>query len=245
MLIFLIHNYICSITSYGSIDTEANPRHPVLLYWGCRTLPCLLRLMEDQTAWSKASWKSMVETKVTIYHEKMLRISALKNSKMQYLNVRLSGLTCQPHPALRNILTTQDVKKLRLHLKFLTGDYLNAERLALDQPHLSLACKLCSAPVESTEHVLTNCSATSECRCQILPELLNIFAAVQPMSQVINNPTTPNLAQFLLDCTSINLDSSLLVPAHNPKVSDIFKVTRDWCFAANKIISKMFLSRHN
>ena len=83
-------------------------------------LPCLLRLMEDQTAWSKASWKSMVETKVTIYHEKMLRISALKNSKMQYLNVRLSGLTCQPHPALRNILTTQDVKKLRLHLKFLT-----------------------------------------------------------------------------------------------------------------------------
>ena len=37
MLIFLIHNYICSITSYGSIDTEANPRHPVLLYRGCGT----------------------------------------------------------------------------------------------------------------------------------------------------------------------------------------------------------------
>ena len=197
-------------------------------------LPCLLRLMEEQTVWSSASWKSLVETKVTIYHEKMLRYSALKNSKMQYLNVQLSGLTGQPHPALRNILTTQDVKKLRLHLKFLTGDYLHAERLALDQPHLSPACKLCSAAVESTEHVLTNCIATAECRRRILPELLQTtVAAVQPMSHVITNPTSPNLTQFLLDCTSINLDQSLRVPAHNPKVSDIFKVTRDWCFAVN------------
>ena len=39
---------------------------------------------------------------------------------MKYLNVQLSGLTGAPHPALRNISTTQDVKKLRHHLKFLT-----------------------------------------------------------------------------------------------------------------------------
>ena len=98
---------------------------------------------------------------------------------MNYLNVKLSGLTGAPHPALHNIYTTQDVKKLRLHLKFLTGDILTNERLSIDQPTLSPACYLCDAPVESIEHVLVVCRATSEVRNRLIKELMNVVASVQ------------------------------------------------------------------
>ena len=95
-------------------------------------LPCLLHLMETEAPWSKTSWKVLVKTKITAFYEKELRNISLTNSKMQYLNVQLSGLSGRPHIALQGILTTQDTKKLRLHLKFLVGDYYHAERLALD-----------------------------------------------------------------------------------------------------------------
>ena len=62
---------------------------------------------------------------------------------MTYLNVQLHGLSGRPHPALQHVYNTQDVKKLRLHLKFLTGDYLKKDKLALDQPDKSPACSLC------------------------------------------------------------------------------------------------------
>ena len=152
---------------------------------------------------------------------------------MDYLNVKLSGLSGHPHPAHRNICTTQDVRTLRLHLKFLTRDYPHAEQLAQDQPHLSPACRLCLAPVESTEHVLVSCSATAECRQRIFPELMNMVASVQPMSHILVTPTSAELVQFLLDCTSLNLSDQIRVPAHNPGISGIFKLSRDWCYALN------------
>ena len=78
-------------------------------------LPSPLSLL-NQSPWSKESWTCLVKTRVTIWHEKELRKKSLNNSKMKYLNVQLSGLNGAPHPALRNITTTQDVKKLRHHL---------------------------------------------------------------------------------------------------------------------------------
>ena len=135
---------------------------------------------------------------------------------------------------LHNISTSQDAKKRRLHLKFLTGDFLSNERLSIDQPNLSPACSLCDAPVESIEHILVVCRATSEVRNRLLPELMNVVASVQPTCQILkNNPTASILSQFILDCTSLNLPESIRVPAHNPGISAIYRVSRDWCFAAN------------
>ena len=125
-------------------------------------LPGPLSLMETGTAWQKSRWKCLVKTKVIVFHENELRRQSLSNSKMEYCNTQLSGLSGRPHPALLNVHTTQDAKKLRHHLKFLTGDFLTGERLALNQPNLDPACKLCKAPVESTEHVLVACGATAE-----------------------------------------------------------------------------------
>ena len=135
--------------------------------------------------------------------------------------------------ALLNVITTQDVKKLRHHIKFLTGDYLTAERLALDQPNLNPACKLCHAPVESTEHVLVTCNATAEVRRRLFPELMNIAAQVQPKSLILQNPSASELTQFILDCTSFNLDEAIRIPTHNPGISQVYKISRDWCYAVS------------
>ena len=197
-------------------------------------LPCPLLLLEGKATYTKESWKLLVKTQITVFYEKALREASESNSKMQYLNVKLLGLAGRPHPALHHILTTQDVRKLRVHIKFLVGDFYHFQRLALDQPHLSPACRLCFAPVESTEHVLGTCSATAECRYRILPELLNTVASVQPSSHILLTPTTAELVQFILDCTSPNLDNDIRIPAHNPRVFEIFRVSRDWCFAISK-----------
>ena len=144
----------------------------------------------------------------------------------------LSGLSGAPHPVLRNINTTQDVKKLRYHLKFLNCDILTNERLSIDQPPHSSACELCGSPVDSLEHVLVVCKATNEPRSRLLPELLNTVAVVQPLCAILECYSSPPiLAQFILDCTSLNLPDNYRIPAHNPNISLVYKISRDWTFA--------------
>ena len=104
------------------------------------SLPSPLYLLENETPWSKESWKCHVKTKVIVYYEKKLRAASATNSRMNYLNVQLHGLTGRPHPALSGILTTRDTKKLRHHIKFLAGDFLTEERQA-------------NASLSSTRHV--------------------------------------------------------------------------------------------
>ena len=160
---------------------------------------------------------------------------------MQYLNVELNGLSGAPHPCILNIFTTQDVRKLRLHLKFLTGDFLSNERLNLDQSHHSPACQLCHAPVESTEHILVVCKAMQELRTRLMPDLMNTVAEVQPTCMLLQShpPQAAILTKFLLDCSSLNLPDSFRVPAHNPAISAIFKVSRKWTFSVSYARSRL------
>ena len=106
-------------------------------------LPSPLYLLQSSPAPSKSYWTTLVKTKVVAWHEQELRRTAENNSKMKYLNVQLAGLSGRPHPAVQNISTTHEVKKLRLHLKFLTCDYLTNERIFIDRPTISPACVLC------------------------------------------------------------------------------------------------------
>ena len=150
---------------------------------------------------------------------------------MTLLNVELLGLSGRSHPALQNIFSTQGVRKLRAHLKFLSGDFFTAERAAKDQSGLNPSCTLCGAETESVTHIIAVCRALSGTRDRILPELMNTTARVQPLSRILEQPSPSELTQFILDCTSINLDESIRVPSHNKGTSDIFRVSRDLCFA--------------
>ena len=108
---------------------------------------------------------------------------------------------------------------------------MTAEQESLNKPHLNPACKLCLAPVESVEHVLVSCRATAEVRHRLFPELMNVVSKVQPSSHILNNPSTTDMTQFILDCSSINLRDDTRVPAHNPGISQIYSLSRDWCTA--------------
>ena len=204
-------------------------------------LPSPLSVLLNGRLWPKEAWNDLVKTKVTIWHERKLRNLSLSNSKMCYLNVQVQGLSGLPHPALHGITCTQDAKKLRLHLKFLTCDYLTNERLARDHPGRNPACSLCEAlglvdaPSDTIEHVTMTCKATIEVRNRLLPELLNVVAKVQPNCHILVNLPPPKiLTQFLLDCTSFNLPDNIRIPFHNPGISEIYRISRDWCYAVSK-----------
>ena len=203
-------------------------------------LPSPLSLLQSLPPWSKEAWNCLVKTRVTVWHETDLRRKSLTNSKMRYLNVQVSGLSGASHPAIRGIYTTREVKKVRPYLKFLTSDFLTNERKSLDQPHLSPACVLCNSSVESIEHVLTVCIATQRIRDRLLRDLMNVVSAVQPSCSVLLPHTdTSILAQFILDCTSLNLPNSHRIPAHNPGITEVFKISRDWAYAINSERSRL------
>ena len=162
---------------------------------------------------------------------------------MLFLNVQLCGLTGRHHPALSGLETTREVEKLRPHLKMLTGDYLTYSRIAQDRGTGDPCCRICRAeqplnisPPETIEHILTECRGTTEVRERIFPELLNEIACTRPDHTYLTHPPSHhkldlNLAQFILDCTSFNLGPELRININNNRVSNIFRISRDLCFA--------------
>ena len=207
-------------------------------------LPNPLQLLSNGVTLDKTMWKTLTKTNVTVFYERKLRAEALTNSKMKYLNVNVQGLSGIPHIALQNVTSTQDVQKLRYHLKFLSGDFLTAERLARDN-NSSSQCKLCQAAVETTAHALTECRATSEVHRDLIPTLLNTVQDIEPNNHLLLSPLpSEHLTQFLLDCTSLNLPDPYRIPAHNPRVGEIFRISRNWCYRTSKLRSRL-LYKHN
>ena len=203
-------------------------------------LPDPLALL-NQTPCSKSQRKELTATNVTVYAERKWRYLALSNSKMEYFNVQLLGLSGRHHPALSNINTTRDVTKARLHLKFLTGDYLSFERLARDIDDQDPRCRLCQAPSEDIKHILTLCRSTSDVRQRLIPELLNAVASIDSTSQILNlpdlNPHT--LTQFILDCGSSNLDNRYRLSYAHPGTPYVFRISRDICFGIHNSRTKL------
>ena len=133
---------------------------------------------------TKCAWKTLVRTKITAYHENELRRHAQENHKLEYLNVQTWGLTGKAHPIL-DIRETRDSPKLLAHLKFLASYHkLSADRGV--QPH----CRLCHAPCEHTQHILTECPSTADVRDHLYPALVNLVTSIHPTSSVLNRQGT-------------------------------------------------------
>ena len=113
---------------------------------------------------------------------------------MTYINVQLLGLSGRAHSALHYLDNTQEVRKLRSHMKLLTCD------LTPDPADPPL-CHLCGNAALSSEHLLFLCSATGEVMKRMMPELLNVVARVDPLSRLLMYiPPASLLTQFVLDC---------------------------------------------
>ena len=101
-----------------------------------------------------------------------MKMKAEGIKSMQYLNVNLSSLRGRHHSSLNNIITTNEVKKLRPHLKFLTGDYLTYERKYNQSGQGNPNCRICKSESETISHILSQCSAYKTIRERIFPEFL-------------------------------------------------------------------------
>ena len=143
-----IVKYLLSTSSENSRTWVMNLRHISAMYGMEDPLSCL-----QKSPPKKLAYKELVITKITSFHEKELRMKADNNDLMQYLNVSLGGLRGRPHPCLLNLLKTDEVKKLRPHLKFLTGDYLTYQRKFEESNKGSPLCRLCQLEKESIFHI--------------------------------------------------------------------------------------------
>ena len=186
----------------------------------------------QKTPPTKSSYKELILTKITSFHEKELKIKAEKNSKMKYMNVSLSSLRGRYHPCLQNIISSNEVKKLRPHIKFLTGDYLTYQRKCEDSGQGDPTCRICRLENESISPILTQCPAYDDIRNRILPEFSAILKLTQNCLKFENIRRDPNiLTQFILDPTSFNLKGRVHVS--DPVVPELFKVSRDYCMAVH------------
>ena len=204
-------------------------------------LPDPLGLLQTP-AWPKEKWKSFVQTKITAYHERRLRLQASTSlMSLRYLNVSINGLSGRQHPVLNSIHSTDDVMKARIHVKMLSGDYpCNAVlgRHGKKDP----SCLLCKSkqpdlghlPHEDLCHMLTQCKATRDTRQHQLSLLLNVVYSNNPENSILNETCTEQLTQFVLDPSSINLPMTSRISPDNPIFTVILKACRNYCFFIHK-----------
>ena len=227
-----VHNvvkYVLKMSTDSSLTWSVHVRLLTQLYG----LPDPLSLMESNL-WTKQSWKDLCVTRVRAQHERNLRSKAARNYKLKYLNVQSIGLSGQVHISLHSLITTQDIKIARPHLKMLAGDYMCYYNLYKDRGS-DPQCRLCPASQllpETISHILILCRGTYEARSKIWPELLNTVAVFFPDNKILDKSVDPDTAtQFILDCTSLNLPNDLRISNNAPGVKEIFVVARQYCYA--------------
>ena len=179
-----VHNvvkYVLKMSTDSSLTWSVHVRLLTQLYG----LPDPLSLMESNL-WTKQSWKDLCVTRVRAQHERNLRSKAARNYKLKYLNVQSIGLSGQVHISLHSLITTQDIKIARPHLKMLAGDYMCYYNLYKDRGS-DPQCRLCPASQllpETISHILILCRGTYEARSKIWPELLNTVAVFFPDNNI-------------------------------------------------------------
>ena len=238
--IYQIVKYLLENSSENSRTWAIHLRHLCQTYG---LLDPLEYLKKDPP--SKSEFKENVLTKICAHHERSLRALADNNSKMLYLNVSLTGLRGRHHPALAGIITTQEVQKCRIHLKMLAGDYFTYEVKA-DQSGGSPHCRCCPypSPSENLQHILTKCSAYSDVRTRIVKEYENLGSQSKSnisFQSILSDDSS--FCQFVLDPSSFNLTSRIHLS--DPILGQIFKLSRDYCFAVNSTRKKILKTKEN
>ena len=190
----------------------------------------------EQTPQTKNEFGNYVLTKITVHYEKKLRLAAKTNSKMKFLNVNVKGLNGRVHPALSGLLSTQDVQKARSHIKMLCDDLYTYERKAEYQggsPHCRFCLETNLQNSENIIHIITECSLYKDARQRILPQIEIICSTAKSevcFQDILSNQA--ELAQFLLDCTSLNLKNR--ISEKDEVCQALFKLARDFCSSIMK-----------
>ena len=235
--IFSIIKYLLETSQNNSRTWAIHIKHLAAKYGLPHPLECL---KSDPPL--KSTFKEYIRTKICVFYERTLREKAQNNSSMKYLNMSLTGRRGRQHPSVSNIVTTQEVKKSRIHIKMLVGDYYTYDVKSSrsgGSPH----CRACSDPTskEDLVHILTQCMAYKKIRERIIPEYSEVLTSSEShlsMDEVLES--NENLCQFILDASSTNLRNRINV--NDPVLHTLFRISRNYCYAINcertRIISK-------
>ena len=165
---------------------------------------------------------------------------AAQNDMMLYFNVSLFGLRGKLHPALNDVTTSHGVKKMRHHIKMLSGDYLTFEQKS-NQSGGSPFCQNCDdkSEPESLEHLISKCIGHSEVRSRIKNQMINICQEAG-LGIDVNSLSSAQFTQFLLDPSSMNLKKRVNI--NHPSLSKLFQLSRDFCFSIDRTRTKAIKS---
>ena len=122
---------------------------------------------------------------------------------------------------------------MRPHLKTLCGNLLTYQTKFSQSGTGSPHCRLCTANSETLSHIIGSCTHYDEVRRRIMKEFRALLET--SMSNVTIGDfieTEAILTQFVLDPSSMNL--SPRVHLNDPILPELFKLSRDLCFAINK-----------
>ena len=217
-----IVKYLLQSSNNNSRTWSVNLRHICKMYG-----------LPDPLTWiltdppSKSQFNQDIKNKIIIYYENELRILANNNSKMKYLNVSLLDLHWRHHPSISGVLTSDEVRKLRPHLKMLCGDYYTYEMKAEQHTGISPHYRLCYHDRDSVSHIISVCQSLSVTRDRIISEMLKLT----PLLDTYKG-NEEQMTQFILDPSSFNLpqrfnnNDSILI--------SLYRISRDLCFALDK-----------
>ena len=194
-------------------------------------------LMKDPP--SKSRYKEQIITKITSFHEKELRSEASTNEMMPYFNVSLLGLRGKLHPSLTGVTTTHAVRKMRPHIKMLSGNYLTHE-LKSQQSGGSPFCRLCEneSHTETLEHLIGKFEGLADIRSRIIISMNNTCQGAG-LNINLNLYSSQQLTQFVLDPSSINLKQRVSIS--HPILPQLFQLSRDFCFAIDRSRTKSLM----
>ena len=151
---------------------------------------------------------------------------------MKYLNISTLGLRGR-HQALSNMITTNDVKLSRPHVKFLAGNYLTYQ-IRSEQSGGSPRCRICPTECpETVSHVISTCSGMAVERERLLTEFSDLCTKTK--NEIIFQEISKDeetLCQFILDTLSLNLQTR--VDIHDPLVPEFYRLSRVYCYIIDK-----------
>ena len=149
---------------------------------------------------------------------------------------------CKPHPIIRTAGSSPyEVTKAGIQALFLSGRY-RTETLCShwsSNPGGYCLCPSCTDKhiPEDEEHIFLHCGSLSNTRHSLAQFTVAYSKKVPHLSNILltfTSPSHPLFVQFMLDCSVIPDVISLAQEHGDGVLSDLFKVTRAWCYSLHR-----------
>ncbi|MES9972509.1 MAG: reverse transcriptase domain-containing protein [Candidatus Thiodiazotropha sp.] len=151
---------------------------------------------------AKLTWKRILNQHVNQYWVDKIKFESTLYPSLRFLSSSTYTVG-KRHSLLQNVRNQQEIPRIRLKLKVVTGTYiLQVNRSSFNQNRIDPTCLMCGDGDETIEHFILDCVALSHIRVPILKEIRDICNKSYPVSD------SKMLLQIILDSHLIlNVDT--------------------------------------